>query len=804
MYLKKIYISYVFVFLSGISHLNAQSLNNRIDSLIKLMSTQDKINQLINNTFFTTADNTSLGIPGFKMCDGPHGIRCRTATSFPVGMAMAATWDISMIEKVGKAMGEEFWAYGYNQQLGPCIDLCRDPRAGRSAESGGEDPFLSGQIGAAAAKGIQTTPVIATVKHFMVESKQPTRHISNQIYTERWMMEHYGYNFRTAMQEGACFSIMNAYNLINDSHCTENAVLLDTVLRKRWGFPFYIVSDWNAIHNSKNSIIAGTDVCMGSNLYKNDLPSLIANGQVSIEVLNKAVANVLRTKILSGMMDYYPKGNASLANSAEHVQVALETSRKSIILLKNENKILPLNKSTITKIAVIGPNADVGNLNCYGSSEMFPPFSITIKQGITKKVGSSKLVFAKGCAINSADTSGFEAAKKIAAQADYIVFVGGLDSTQEGEGYNTGNDRQGNKVELPEIQQELINELAIVNKNLIVVLHSGGVCAVNSCINHIKGFIYSFYPGQEAGEAIADVLFGDYNPGGRMPVSMPKSTSQLPMWDDDFTNDYGCGYRWFDQNAITPEFAFGTGMSYTTFEYSNLHISSASAPAGSPIQVSIDVKNTGAVAGDEVVQLYLTNNHATLWMPKKELKGFKRITLNAGEKQTVTFTLGSEEFYFWSETNKRYEVSPNAYVIRVGSSSDNLPLTDTLKLTASKGKPDLKITQIFTMPRYPLKGQKVTFYALVKNQGNAAVTQNDKFKLSFTIDNTEVAATNNVSATIQPGQALLIESTSSNWNAPSIGNFLIGATVDKSNTIDEWIESNNTFSRSFEVYNPIR
>jgi beta-glucosidase len=464
-------------------------------------------------------------------------------------------------------------------------------------------------------------------------------------------------------------------------------------------------------------------------------------------------------------------------------------------VLKNINKILPLNKSTVTKIAVIGPNADVGNLNCSGSNDVKPPYSISVKKGIETKTGTSKVVYAQGCAINSADTSGFKAARALAAGADYVVFVGGLDATQEGETY----DRKSGKVELPGMQQNLINSLASANKNIIVVIHSGGVCAINSSLNNIKGLIYSFYPGQEAGNAVADVLFGDYNPGGRMPVSMPKTTSQLPVWDDDFTNDYGCGYRWFDQNALTPEFAFGSGMSYTTFDYSNLQVSSLSAPAGSPIKISVDVKNTGSVLGDEVVQLYVTNNTTTLWMPKKELKGFKRITLSPGEKQTVSFTLGSEEFYFWNEKTKKYEVSANNYVIKVGGSSDLLPLSANLTLTPSSGKPDLKITQVLTMPRYPLKGQKIVFYALVKNQGNATITPNDKFKVSFYIDNVEVAIADNVSLSIQPGQAVLIESSTA-WIAPYSGQFLINATIDKNNSIDEWAESNNDFIKILEVF----
>jgi beta-glucosidase len=347
---NKITPLFVATLFSIITQVDAQSLTKRIDSLINLMPAQDKINQLINNSFGTTPDNIALGIPGFNMCDGPHGVRCKTATAFPNTVAVAATWDISIAEKVGKAMGEEFWSFGYHQQLGPCIDLCRDPRAGRSTEGAGEDPYLSGQIGTSLTKGIQTSPVIATVKHFMVESKQAYRESCNEIFTERWMMEHYGYNFRTTMQEGACFSIMQAYNLINGVYCSENSKLQDTTLRQRWGYPFYIVSDWHSVRDAKKSIIAGTDICMGTDMYKNNLPGLVSSGQVTTAVLNKAVANVLRTKILSGMMDnYHPKANGSaLANSTEHVKVALEASRKSIILLKNhycprspQNMILP-------------------------------------------------------------------------------------------------------------------------------------------------------------------------------------------------------------------------------------------------------------------------------------------------------------------------------------------------------------------------------------------------------------------------------------------------------------------------------
>lgn len=800
---SKSFLLYCVLSLSLITRLQAQSANKleqRIDSLLHAMTVPEKLAQLYNNGFMTTPSNSRLHIPGFVMDDGPHGVRLHIASAFPTGIAMAATWDKDMLWTIGKAMGEEFWAFGKNQQLGPCIDLCRDPRSGRNAESGSEDPYLSGQIGVAVIKGIQTTPVIATVKHFMVESKQAYRNDCNQIYTERWMMEHFGYNFRTSIQEGASMSIMSSYNLVNGIHATQSDLLLHKILRTRWGFPFYVVSDWGAVHDSKQAVMAGNDVCMGSENYKDDLPALVSSGQLPINYIDDAVRNVLRTKILAGMLDYYPTGDKALINSANHVKVCQDAARKSVILLKNQQNILPLNKNTIKKIAVIGPNADKGNLNCFGSSETTPPYSISVRKGLTNKLGSAKVLFANGCDMNSTSTSGYEAAKTIAAQADVVVFVGGLDDTQEGEAYSYGNDRKNGVPDLPGKQQDLINQLALVNPNIIVVLQSGGVCSVHKCLSNIKGFLYSFYAGMEAGTAIADVLFGDYNPAGRMPVTMPTGLSQLPAWDDDFTNDFGCGYRWFDEKKFTPEYAFGFGLSYTQFEYSNLKLSAKSFNAGAPVTLSVDVKNNGRLAGEEVVQLYISNKNTTVWMPKKELKGFERVSLVSGEKKMVTFTLTAEDFYYWNSTNSKYEILPGAYACLVGGSSDNLPLTSDFELVEATAKPDLKITQVFTMPRYPLKGEKVSFYALVKNQGNASITSSTPFTIAYKIDADNVANAKNVAVTLNPGEAMLIASNDTCWTASDYGKSLLSGNIDVTNSIDESIETNNTFSRSMEVF----
>ncbi len=811
--IKRIFFFLILAF--SIFQVNAQSLlDTRINELVDAMTTQEKINQLINSSFGGTPSNTRLGIPGFAMDDGPHGVRFaadrngRSATAFPTGVAMASTFDQDIATKVGEAMGIEFWAFNRNEQLGPCIDICRDPRGGRTAESGGEDSYLAGQIGKSVAIGIQRSPIIATAKHFMGESKQQNRHNMDVLVTDRWLMDFSGYNFRTLVQEAGVMSVMGSYNKINGNKGCESYASLTTNLKERWGFPFYVVSDWDAIWDSSKAIKAGTDICMGSNKYATDLPGMVANGAVTIADLDKAVKRVLRTKILNGMLDYFPVGNATYAKTADINATNKLAAQKSIILLKNQNKangspILPLAKTGI-RIALIGPNAVPSNLNCYGSSETFPPYAISVKTGIENKIGAANLTYSMGCDINSDSRTGFADALNLAATADVVVFAGGLDATQEGEGYNSGIDRKSGSIALPGQQMLLIHQLAAVNPNIVVVIQSGGVCSLNYCISDIKGLVYSFYAAQEAGTAIADVLFGDYNPAGRMPMTMPKQDADFPSWTEDsfrrFTNNLDGGYRWFDEKGITPEFAFGFGLSYTTFEYSNL-VSSNATIAGQPISVSVDIKNNGTIAGEEVAQLYLScPSTSELWMPKKQLRGFKRVSIQPGETKTVTFNLSADDFYYWN--GSQYVAQSGNFTVRVGGSSDNLPLTKNITLTDAEQKPDLKITQIYTMPRYPLVGQQVSFYALVKNQGNAVNSSSTPFKIDFKIDGGKVASSDNITTSIAPGQVQLIASTGV-WTSNQIGKpILLGELAFNAEASAEWDATNNTFSRSYEVFDP--
>ena len=667
----------------------------KIDWLIGQMTVTEKISQLHGIWWMDTADNTRLGIPGFKMADGPHGVRDGKATAFPVGIAVAATWDPELAERLGVALGEEFRGKGRNQALGPCLDITRDPRNGRSPESGGEEPYLIGKIGTALVRGIQSTQAIATAKHFAATNHQTDRQCecTNRWIDARTWRELYGLPFRMAVQQGGAWSVMNAYNWINERPCSANYELLTRMLRDEWGYRYYVISDWGSIYTpAAEAINAGCDLEMPHTpgKYPGELPGAIISGTVSTETLDEAVRRVLRTKFAAGLMDEYPLGNPDDVCSQEHRALALEVAQKSIVLLKNEDNILPLDKTGPITIALIGPSANVARLDGTGSSVVDPCYAYTPKQGIENRTAGFpvSIIYAQGCDINSNDTSGFAAAIAAAEQADVVVFVGGLDNTQEGEGL----DRASGSVQLPGKQQELIDALAAVNPNLIVVLESGGIVALDQSIGNIKGLIYAFYPGLEGGNAIADVLFGNVNPGGKLPVTMPRNDDQLPDWGDlDFTNDVvdGFGYRRSDSQGWSPQYTFGYGLSYTTFGYGNLTVTPTSAPGGTPILVSVDVTNTGGRTGDEVVQLYLSvdfadpSAEAFVPMPVKQLRGFKRVTLEPGQTKTVTFTLGLDELAFWSVPDDSFRVEAGTYTVRVGGSSDNLPLSGTFRLTSS-------------------------------------------------------------------------------------------------------------------------
>ncbi|MCX7874580.1 MAG: glycoside hydrolase family 3 C-terminal domain-containing protein [Melioribacteraceae bacterium] len=794
---------------ASFTQINSQTLEQKITELISKMTLQEKIKQLHQQGSFNTEDNQKLNIPGFIMADGPHGVRNGFATSFPVGIGMAATWDKDLSFKVGEAMGKEFRGKGINQALGPCLDLTLDPRNGRTPETTSEDPFLNAVINTAMVKGIQSTPTIATIKHFYTEYRQAGRTTNNYTLSNRNILEQHALPFREAIQLGGAFSVMSSYNSLNGKFAARNSNLLTTILRNKWGFPFYVVSDWNSIYsNPEEAINAGCDIEMGSTLFQSSggLLELVNTGKLTEAAIDKAVRRVLRTKFLSGLMNYYPQGDPADVNSNAHQKLVLEAGKKSLVLLKNLDNILPLNKNLINKIAVIGPNAAIMQTDGSGSSWVEPFYKISPKEGIEKYIGSSKVLYAKGCEISGTSySSDLNNALNYASQADVVIFFGGLDQTQEGEGF----DRVNNSIELPGKQKDLIKLLSGVNKNLIVVLISGGICTVTPFIDDIKGLIYGFYPGQEGGNAIAQVLFGDYNPSGKLPVTMPTNDSQLPdRMSNNLDNNFGGGYRWFDRKNFIPQFPFGFGLSYTNFELTNFQINHSNwAFWDDEIIISVDVTNKGKIAGEEVVQLYITKSKGVVEHNPKDLKGFEKIYLEPGQSKKVTFNITPDLLYYFRQQSNSYEFEPGPHVFKVGNSSLNLTFSHTLDIRPRPPKPDLQIANVYTVPRYPLQGEKVIFLATIINRGTGPSPASTFHEVSFKINGKIVSRSVELADSISKGGMALVcgnigETINDNnyWIADKPGTYIVEITVDDKNSISEINESNNKSFYTLRVY----
>jgi beta-glucosidase len=760
------------------------------------MTVQEKIEQL----FYKTDGNARLGIPQFTGSDGPHGIgnKAKGWSCFPVTLAMAATWDPELIQRVGRAIALEQAARGRHRLAGPTLDLLSDPRNGRAPETIGEDPFLGGRISEGFLRGMNETAVFATIKHYNLNTYEANRETNNYTIDQRSLAEFWGEHWRRAIQDGGAQSVMCAYNLVNGDKCAENYNLIKTVLRDLWGFRGYTMCDWGGFWSTKKAMAAELDFCEGNELYIKELPGLVAQGGITMAQLDHAVANVLRTKVLAGMLDGQPKVPVEVRDCAEHRALVYESGLKSIVLLKNQNGILPLNPK-LKSVALIGPNAANLPLDGHSSSAVIPSYTITPKQGLEALLGAERVRYAKGCDINSTNRSLFTEARRVAQESEVVIFVGGLDNTVEGEGYFIKGDRLTGSVNLPGVQNELINELAAVNPNLVLVVISGGPCAINKVIKQVKGLLYACYPGQEGGRALADLLLGCENPSGKLPVTVPKNDQQLPARDNDFRNVVaeGVGYRWFDRQKVRPEFAFGFGLSYTTFKYRNLRVTPRRVPAGQEITVKVDITNTGLRIGEEVVQLYLSANKlkSTLNMPVKQLKGFQKVNIQPGQTKQVTFTLTSDELYIFDAAQGCYRVPTGSYTIRVGGSSDALVLSAPLTLISAPEFPDLKVNNLRTIPAFPKPGDRILFVASVLNRGTGPTPTGKALSVSFSVNGQKVAWSPELHQSIPAGgMALICGSEGPGGNAHwTVGakEFTVQAEVDNRQIIEETNEANN-------------
>lgn len=650
-------------------------------------------------------ENTRLGIPMFLAEEAPHGHMAIGTTVFPTGIGMAASWSPELIKEVGQVIAKEVRSQGGHISYGPVLDLTRDPRWSRVEETFGEDPVLSGVLGAAMVEGLgggdlsQKYATIATLKHFLAyavpEGGQNGNYASVGI---RDLHQNFLPPFHKAIDAGA-LSVMTSYNSIDGIPCTSNHYLLTHLLRNEWKFRGFVVSDLysiEGIHESHfvaptkekaaiSAVMAGVDVDLGGDAYTN-LCHAVQTGQMDKAVIDTAVCRVLRMKFEMGLFEHpyvEPKVAEKIVRSKEHISLARKMAQASITLLKNENSILPLNKK-INKVAVIGPNAD-NRYNMLGDYTAPQEDSNvkTVLDGIIAKLSPSRVEYVKGCAIRDTAVNEIKQAVDVARCAEVVIAVVGGSSARDfktsyketgaavaeqgsisdmecGEGFDRAT------LSLLGRQQELLEALKQTGKPLIVVYIEGRPLEKNWASEYADALLTAYYPGQEGGNAIADVLFGDYNPAGRLPISVPRSVGQIPVY---YNKKAPRNHDYVEMSA-SPIYTFGYGMSYTTFEYSDLQIVQKGPYC---FEVSFNVKNTGKYDGEEVAQLYIRHKYASVVQPMRQLKHFKRFPLRKGEEKSIVFTLSEEDLCIINQDVER-TVEAGVFQIMIGSSPDDIRL----------------------------------------------------------------------------------------------------------------------------------
>ncbi|WP_195667852.1 glycoside hydrolase family 3 N-terminal domain-containing protein [Bacteroides intestinalis] len=658
-----------------------------------------------------------LGIPLFLAEECPHGHMAIGTTVFPTSIGQASTWNPELIRRMGSAIANEASAQGAHIGYGPVLDLARDPRWSRVEETYGEDAYLNGVMGTALVKGFQGEfpgdkgKVIATLKHFAAYGWTEGGHNGGSAHVGKREMEEAIYPpFREAVAAGA-LSVMSSYNEIDGIPCTANSDLLTGLLKERWQFKGFVVSDLYAIGGLREhgvadtdyaaavkAVNAGVDSDLGTNVYAGQLVDAVKKGDVQEAVINKAVSRILALKFHMGLFDHPfvdERKPEQVVASTEHLELAREVARQSIILLKNENELLPLNKKMKT-IAVIGPNADnVYNMLGDYTAPQSESSVVTVLDGIRQKVSNdTHIIYAKGCAVRDSSKVGFQEAIEAARQSDVVVMVMGGSSARDfsskyeetgaakvsdshisdmesGEGYDRST------LELLGRQRELIREMGKLNKPIVLVLIKGRPLLLEDIEAEVDAIVDAWYPGMQGGNAIADVLFGDYNPAGRLTISVPRSVGQLPVYYN--TKRKGNRSKYIEEEG-TPRYPFGYGLSYTSFNYSDLRAEVVESEDSCLVNISVKVRNEGSRDGDEVVQLYLRDEVASFTTPFKQLRGFQRIHLKVGETKEITFRLDKKSLALYMQ-NEEWAVEPGRFTLMLGGSSEQIYQQKEIEIT---------------------------------------------------------------------------------------------------------------------------
>jgi len=802
-------------------------IEKRVDALLAKMTLDEKLTLIGGTNDFYIQALPRLGLPALRMSDGPLGVHdYGPTTAYPAGIALAASWDVDLARRVGEMMGKDARARGVHFVLAPGMNIYRAPMNGRNFEYLGEDPYLASRMAVSLIEGIQSRGVIATAKHFAVNNQEYGRMDHSSDVDERTLREIYLPAFEAAVKEAKVGALMDAYNLVNGAYMTENNFLNNVIARKEWGFDGIIMSDWGATHDGKAAANGGLDLEMPSALFMNKqiLLPFIQSREIPTATIDDKVRRILRKAIQFGFYDREQTDATIPLYSQEGRQLALEEASSGIVLLKNENGLLPLEKNKIKTLAVLGPNAYPAVIGGGGSSLTKPFDAISFLEGISNYLGKSVRVdyviedlpldeivkntqfvtspggpqglkgeyfnnellegapalvrtdekidfrWAEGSYVNggpldhfsvrwsgyfipgteddykffvSADDGvrlyvndqrviddwqrhgetldtysahlergkpykiGLEyfenvgtatarfgiapAARSLGAstraaakKADAVILCMGFDPSSEGEGF----DRT---FRLPAGQDAFIQQIAAINKNVIVVLTAGGNVDMTRWIDTVPGLIHAWYPGQEGGTALAQILFGEINPSGKLPASFERRWEDNAAFDSyypkkadkhiEYQEGVFLGYRHFDRSKVQPLFAFGYGLSYTTFQYSGLSISPSSADLSAPVNVSFNIKNNGPREGAEIAEIYVGDSHASVPRPVKELKGFAKVHLRPGETKRVTVSLDRRAFSFYDVEKNNWKAEPGKFSILVGSSSEKIELQGEFTLS---------------------------------------------------------------------------------------------------------------------------
>jgi len=654
-----------------------QTVETRIDGLLAQMTLPEKIAQMAGSgpvgAAWRTPGVSRLNVPGLGMIDGARGVGVGggTATCFPVAMARAATWDPDLEQQVGDVIGTETRAKGASVILAPVLNNLRHPRWGRAQEGYGEDTFLIGEMGVQFVRGAQKH-VIANPKHFAANSIENTRFTVNVTIDERTLREVYLAHFQKAVQLGRAASLMSAYNQVNGAYCAENTHLLHDIVKGDWSFQGFVESDWIAgTRSTVPSATAGLDIEMPfANYYGQPLSDAVAAGQVSEATIDAAVRRILRAQLCFRLDSDPPHPDPTQVETPAHTDLALQVARESIVLLKNNAAALPLDRSTTHSVVVVGELAALANLGDHGSSRVIPSSAVAPLDGILARAGTVSVTYQPTVADNAA-----------LAAADAVVVVAGLTFNDEGEGQITIGDRKS--LALPGDQDQLIASVAALNPRTVVVLEGSGALLM-PWKDQVAAILMAWYPGEKGGTAIADVLFGDVTPSGKLPATFPRAEQDLPPFDNTssaVTYGYYHGYRYLDRNGVAPLFPFGFGLSYTTFQYTNLRITPTTLSPEGWVHVSADVTNSGTVAGDEVAQLYIGYQGSSVDRAVNDLKGFTRVHVEPGQTETAAFDVRAADLAFWDTSSSSWKIEPITYTVSVGSSSRDLPLTGSFTVT---------------------------------------------------------------------------------------------------------------------------